>query len=62
MELKWRKDPVRGDQDDPFNRTAYGIEICDVAGVKQVVRSFNRTAYGIEIEEAASPSDPRRSF
>ena len=33
----------------PFNRTAYGIEICSSSSKNTSAFSFNRTAYGIEI-------------
>ena len=33
----------------PFNRTAYGIEITVGSYQKRRLRAFNRTAYGIEM-------------
>ena len=49
MELKYDKGKKDKNAPDPFNRTAYGIEITAKGKTKLAEEPFNRTAYGIEI-------------
>ena len=50
MELKYKSIRPLPNKYQPFNRTAYGIEIQKRIFIIVDFSAFNRTAYGIEIK------------